>query len=173
MIEPKKFDYIKEKHGLYSSWAIWADAGLKPKSNISDMSILDPNKNKLLLKQINPSVIMVGLNFSRNIEKLPFINFHDKNIHGQDYKIRYAFINTMYYGAYMTDIIKFHEEVDSKNVMKSIKNDQSIITENLKTFREEISDLNTIEKPIIIAFGKVVYDILLKYLERNEYDKLI
>ena len=54
---------------------------------------------------------MVGLNFSRAIESVPFINFHDKRPQGQDYKIRYAFKNTQFQGAYMTDIIKNYEEL--------------------------------------------------------------
>jgi hypothetical protein len=35
------FDLIKEKYGYYSSWAIWADAGGKPKSNIGDLRVFD------------------------------------------------------------------------------------------------------------------------------------
>jgi hypothetical protein len=53
---------------------------------------------------------MVALNFSRTIENKAFVNFHDKRPQSQDYKIRYAFRNTEFYGAYMTDIIKGFEE---------------------------------------------------------------
>lgn len=40
MINQEKFDFIKEKYGYYSSWAIWADAGERPKDNIGDLSVL-------------------------------------------------------------------------------------------------------------------------------------
>ena len=73
----KKFDYIKEKYGNVGSWAIWAGEGDKPKSNIGDLTILDPDINKKLLSQLNPNVVLVGLNISRKI-KVPLANFHDK-----------------------------------------------------------------------------------------------
>ena len=173
MIDKNQFKLIKEKHGYYASWAIWREASDKPKSNISDMSIFDLDINPNILNQLNPNVMMVGLNFSRNIEKKEFINFHDKNPHAQDYKIRYAFKDTSFYGAYMTDVIKYHEEVNSKNVLRTVKQDPSIIHTNLKIFREEIIDLGTKEKPIILAFGAIVFELLSQYLETESYSKLV
>ncbi len=108
MFDEKQFEFITKKYGHYASWALWADEGKKPKDNIGDISILDIQKNKDLLKQIKPHVILVGLNISRRIER-PLANFHDPRPHGMDYKIRYALKNTPYYGAYMTDIIKDFE----------------------------------------------------------------
>ena len=37
MITRKRFDFLKEKYGKHASWAVWADAGERPKSNIGDM----------------------------------------------------------------------------------------------------------------------------------------
>ena len=108
MFDEKQFEFITKKYGHYASWALWADEGKKPKDNIGDISILDIQKNKDLLKQIKPHVILVGLNISRRIER-PLASFHDPRPHGMDYKIRYALKNTHYYGAYMTDIIKDFE----------------------------------------------------------------
>ncbi|MBL7959209.1 hypothetical protein JNL27_03115 [bacterium] len=173
MIDKNQFKLIREKHGFYASWAIWRDASDKPKSNMSDMSIFDIDLNPKILYQLNPNVMMVGLNFSRNVEKKEFINFHDKNPHAQDFKIRYAFKDTPFYGAYMTDVIKYHEDVNSKNVLKKIKKDPSIIHTNLKIFREEIIDLGSKEKPMILAFGAIVFELLSTYLEAENYIKLI
>ena len=61
------FDRIKIKHSEYASWAIWANQGEKPKSNIDDLTILDPSINKNLFSQLKPNIILVGLNFSRDI----------------------------------------------------------------------------------------------------------
>ena len=72
----------------------------------------------------------------------------------------------------MTDVIKFLEEVNSKNVMKRIKERPEIIEENLKTFREELQDLKATE-PVILAFGQAAYKILSENLNKNEYQKLI
>ena len=52
MIEKDKFEKIKKLHSEYASWAIWADQGEKPKSNIGDLSVLDPKKNNLIVSCI-------------------------------------------------------------------------------------------------------------------------
>ena len=41
IIDQAKFEFIKEKYGHYASWAIWAEEGNKPKSNMGDLSIFD------------------------------------------------------------------------------------------------------------------------------------
>src|ERR1022692_1926410 len=113
MIDIQQFENIKQKHGCYASWAVWADASEKAKSNMGDVSHF---KNKSVLSLLKTNVGMVGLNISRPVSE-PFVNFHDPNPRANDFKIRYAFKDSAYYGAYMTDIIKFLERVDSKNVM--------------------------------------------------------
>jgi hypothetical protein len=64
MIEKEHYLQIAEKYGEFASWAIWADEGDKPKSNIGDMRIFDLDHNPSLLQNLNPNYIMVGLNFS-------------------------------------------------------------------------------------------------------------
>jgi hypothetical protein len=168
MIDIQQFENIKQQHGSYASWAVWADASEKPKSNMGDVSHF---KNESVLSLLQNGVVMVGLNISRPVSE-PFINFHDPNPRANDFKIRYAFKNSAYYGAYMTDIIKFLEEVDSKNVMKYLKERPEIIEKNLKTFREEMQDLNA-TAPVILAFGKDTHKILSENLNNNEYRRVI
>ncbi len=72
----------------------------------------------------------------------------------------------------MTDFIKFLEEVDSKNVMQCLKKRPETIKENLRTFREELQDLET-TAPVILAFGKDTHRLLKATLNRNEYSKLV
>ena len=153
---------IKEKYGEFASWAVWANEDIKPKSNIGDMDIFDLDKNPTLLETLNPNVIMVGLNFSRTIEKKAFVNFHDKRPQGQDYKIRYAFRDTEFYGAYMTDIIKDFEEKISGNVLQYLKDNKDFELINVKLFEQEIVDLESSD-PLIIAFGNITFDILSKH----------
>lgn len=109
---------ISNSHGGYASWAVWIDEDIKPKSNMGDMSIFDLNENPQLLNILNPNVIMVGLNISKVIEK-PLSNFHGAI--GGAFKIRYAFRDTPFYGAYMTDIIKDFEEKISGTVLTYLK----------------------------------------------------
>ena len=119
MITREKFDFIKEKYGYYSSWAIWSDENEKPKSNIGDLSILNPDLNSDLLSQLNTEVILLGLNISRGDIKTPLANFHDERPEATDYKIRYAFRDSPYWGGYMTDIIKdFDQKISGKEYGK-------------------------------------------------------
>ena len=162
MITNDHYTEIQDKYGEFASWAVWANEDIKPKSNIGDMSIFDLDKNPNLLETLNPNIIMVGLNFSRTIEKVAFVNFHDKRPQAQDYKIRYAFRDTEFYGAYMTDIIKDFEEKISVNVLQYLKVNKEFELNNVKLFEQEIADLKSIN-PLIIAFGNITYDILNKH----------
>jgi len=168
MIDMHQLENIKQKHGSYASWAVWADASEKPKSNMGDVSHF---KNESVLSFLKNNIVMVGLNISRPVPK-PFHNFHDPNPRANDFKIRYAFRDSPYYGAYMTDIIKFVEEIDSKNVMRYLQERPETIEENLRTFREEMQDLKA-TAPVILAFGKNAYKLLSESLNRNEYCKLV
>ena len=31
------FEYVRDNHGLFASWAVWPDPGVKPKSNMEDL----------------------------------------------------------------------------------------------------------------------------------------
>ena len=162
MIERDHYFEIEQKYGEFASWAVWMNEDIKPKSNIGDMSIFDLSSNPKLLDTLNPNVIMVGLNFSRTIEKKPFVNFHDKRPQGQDYKIRYAFRDTEFYGAYMTDIIKDFEEKVSGNVSVYLKKNRQFEIFNVELFEQEIIDLKC-QNPLIIVFGNVAFEIVSKH----------
>jgi len=169
VISQNQYELFREKHGIYASWAVWAEASDKPKSNMGDMIILGDN---LALHLLKPNVLMVGLNLSRFTISEPFRNFHDPSPSGQDYKIRFAFRDTEYYGAYMTDIIKGVVEVDSKNIPRHLKENPGVLAESLEIFRQELRDLGA-AAPLILAFGRMAYDILKENLSFTEYGKLV
>ena len=169
MISKSQFELIREKHGKYASWAVWAKGSDKPKSNMGDMAIFDDN---LVLPLLKTNVLMIGLNLSRFTISEPFRNFHDPSPSAQDYKIRFAFRDTEHYGAYMTDIIKGVVEVDSKNIPKHLKENPGVLVDSLKIFRQELRDLGSVS-PLILAFGRIAYDIIKENLCSEEYGKLI
>jgi len=156
MMNEKQFESIKQKHGGYASWAVWAYAGAKPKSNMGDMSIFDLDLNPALMGVLQNDVIMVGLNISRPFCE-PFRNFHDSNPRANDFKIRYAFQNTEYYGAYMTDIIKDFAMTKSEDMLRHLKAHPSLIPQNVAKFWEELWDLNS-KSPTILAFAPPATD---------------
>jgi len=170
MIDRTRFDLTRQKHGDYASWAVWADAGAKPKSNVGDLSVLDPDANPDLLGLLREDIVMVGLNFSRAIITRPFCNFHDPSPEAQDFKIRYAFKGTEYYGAYMTDIIKNFTVLKSGDLRKQLT--PSLIRESTDIFLREMSDLGA-TRPTVIAFGADAHGLIAEWIPREAYSRLV
>ena len=167
MISQNQFNFIKSKYQYWSSWAIWADQGDTPKSNVGDLSVLDPNTNPKLLPTLNPNIALVALNISRGDITLPFGNFHDARSEATDYKIRYATNDTPLWSAYMTDIIKDFEEKISGKVKSYLRENRDFEKENVDFFVQELSDIGA-TNPTLIAFGNESYDILKRNLN-NEF----
>jgi hypothetical protein len=173
MISKILYEKIKATYGDVASWAVWEEPGAKPKSNIGHLNIFDLQKNPSLLETLKTNVVMVGLNFSRPLEPTePFKNFHDLYPHANDFKIRYAFRNTDFYGAYMTDIIKNMEMKVSCDVRTYLKNNPSIVQENILLFQNELLEIEA-NRPILLAFGRDAYNLLHENLKKNEYAILI
>ncbi len=167
MISRDKFDYIKEKYGYYSSWAVWAEEGDKPKSNIGDLAILDPDLNPKLLQTLTTDFILVALNISRGDIKEPLGNFHDRRPEATDYKIRYALRDTPFWGSYMTDIIKDFDQKISGKVATYLRQNKPFEEDNVLFFRNELKEIGS-EDPTLIAFGNISFGILNRYF-KNEY----
>ena len=153
------YDFIKSKYGLHSSWAVWAETGSTPKSNMEDISIFDDQK---IIEILNPNIVLVGLNFSvPDVVTKPFQNFHGQG--GGAYKLRFAIKDSKLWGSYMTDIIKDFPEKESSNVMKYLNSNKLFVRENIKSFEQELKDIGSIN-PLIIAFGNDTFNILNSYL---------
>ena len=160
MITRKEFEFIKQKYGLYASWAVWGQQGIRAKDNMGDLSVFDDPKT---LKILNPNIILVGLNFSvSGAVNRPFENFHGKG--GGAYKIRYALYKTKFWGAYMTDIVKSYVELEASEVISYLNKNPDFLKENIKSFKDELKDIGSIN-PILVAFGNEVNDILNKHFK--------
>jgi hypothetical protein len=149
-----KYIEIKEKYGNESSWAIWSEMLDTNTSNMSDISFFD---DKNIYKELNPQIIMVGLNISEPLSGKSFSNFHGKG--GGAYKLRYGLKDTPCWGAYLTDIIKNFPEPDSNKVLKHLKENPDFLEENINLFRDELSDLGSVN-PRVYAFGDAAFKIL-------------
>ena len=158
-----------------ASWAVWKSPNKDDLlSNMEVEDIFDLRKNPQILDQLQNNIVMVGYNFSIPLDKPPlFHNFHNYNGANLNHmtllnasKIRHAFTGTVYYGAYMTDIIKNYVESKSEKV-KPLD-----IDNYFRIFRNELKTLQS-DKPTIIAFGGNVYRLLKKHLKPDEYSKLI
>ena len=170
MITLERFNLMKQNWGDIASWAVWAEVGNTPKTNIGDLSIFG---NDTILKVLNPDVIFVGLNISRDDlrDREPFANFHSNYGHAQEYKLRHVLKGTGLWGGYMTDIIKDHPEINSANVLKVLKEDSSIEIKNVEKFQQEINDLG-VKDPIIIALGGATHKILSRNFKQYKVVKI-
>ena len=165
MINKELFTDIAKHYGHYASWAVWVNEGQNPKSNIGELSIFNIETNPLLLDTIKTNIIMVGLNISRPIE-FTFGNFHDKRSQSQDFKIRYAFKDTIAWGAYMTDIIKGFEHLISGTVASYLKKNQEFELKNIDLFKRELKHIQAVN-PILIAIGNDSFNILDRYFNKE------
>ena len=165
MLSKEIYELMKSKYGIVGSWAVWTSASDTPKSNTSDMSWLNSEN---LLDTLDTGYIFVGLNWSSTHGDqtlggtLYWTNFHSSYVYQHDYKLRYALTNTRYWGSYITDLIKFYYEVDSAKVKKELKQNPQLITDNIRSFEEEIGYLK--ENPVLVAMGSDTFNMLQKHL---------
>jgi hypothetical protein len=162
---------MKQRWGSYGSWAVWAEASAWPTSNVGDLSVLDPDANPELLSTLHDDIVMVGLNAARPFSDL-FRNFHDSYSNAKDYKIRFAFKETPYYGAYMTDIIKGVAEVNSKKLLRYLKANPSVLQDNIGLFQAELTDLGSV-RPTILVFGGDAHALARESVPKRAYSRLI
>lgn len=159
------YSKIKEKYGSLSSWALWKEPeDFCSKLGMEDISFFE-NPSEKTLELLNPNIVLVGLNISEKILRT-FGNFHPDKTTAQDFKTRFALQGSMFWGAYMTDIIKSYEEKISGNLMKYLTTNKHFEKENVTKFEQELLDIGS-HNPILIAFGNDSYSIL----KRNLKDK--
>ena len=158
------YEKIKSEYGHRGSWAIWQkrDETKKAKFGMEDISFFD-NPESL---KLNPNIILCGLNISQKIET-PFSNFHPNHSTAHDYKIRYAVEDSIFVGAYMTDVIKDFEEICSGKVMSYLRKNPKFERENIDSFEEELKCIGA-TNPCIITFGNDCFKILNKHF-KNKY----
>ena len=169
MISEKNYEALKENYGLVSSWAIWGLPNQTPKSNTNSMEwVNEPN----LLNIINTGFVFVGLNaagthgYQEGHFENAWANFHSGYRFQNDYKLRYALMNTKYWGSYITDVIKHYEEVDSGEVKRYLNKHPEVVEDNICLFEEELQYLGG--NPILVALGGETYKILCEHL-RDKY----
>jgi hypothetical protein len=168
LLNKQTFDKIKEKFGHQSSWAVWAEVGDTPKSNMGDLTIFESDE---ILKVLNPNVILVGMNISKDIHLPTFSNFHPTYSTAQDYKTRFALKDTELWGGYMTDILKDYPEMKSTTALKYARNNPEYLEKCIDVFRDELETLYSVN-PLIIAFGNDAYTLLKENLPKLQIVKV-
>lgn len=151
----ERFEAVRDKWGRYASWAVWdlpADDE-PPKARIGSLACFDLEKNPGLLDVLTSEVVMIGLNASsRDVSGEAWFGFHDPSPRANDFKIRYAFRGTQYWGAYMTDVFYDFHETDSRVVIETMKAAPDEVRRQLDRLENELADLGA-QNPLLIAFG--------------------
>jgi hypothetical protein len=164
-VSREQFDAMNEKWGDFSSWAVWKriSAGSKPTAGVGDVSVLNPDENPTLLSTLRCDVVMLGLNASSRPATGRLGNFHDPRSNAKDFKIRFAFDGTPWWGAYMTDVFKGMHETDSQKVLSYLREYPETVATQIARLRDEFTDLGSAD-PLLIAFGSATYTRLREHL---------
>lgn len=166
-MKKEAYELAKKKYGYCASWAIWADEGKTPKSNMDDVSFFDDDQ---IHTKLNPDIVLLALNFSKDIKfENNFQNFHGKG--GGAYKLRLMLKGTSFLGAYMTDIIKDLPEKDANKAYKIWKNDPVLRRKSLETFDQELKDIGSVN-PLIVSFGGPASEIAHEHLS-SKYKNIV
>lgn len=198
------YNKIKEKYGQYTSWAVWnfdesadyrydlngngyminsAVKALQNAKTDDDLSTLGIHTDAVIVAlnygERNPedNSMFRGLNAIKEVEK--FTVFHeelDDNKYKGDSRQKEAYQNSILWGAYMTDLIKFNTQGEltsiedsnsiSEEMNKYIK-DTAFMQTQINGLIDELTLLGT-ENPVIFCVGDKVHAQLNKKERLNE-----
>ncbi len=150
----RRFNSLADTYGLSSSWAVW-----DPK-NPENAAIIGDNVEKL-----TTSVIMVALNISKTIQN-DWQNFHGRNHDGRNHarKLIYAFNESPFCGAYMTDLIKGEVEPKADKLLAKIRSGEINLRSHFDKFRKEMNVVRVHKHSLFILFGKTVAELFATHL---------
>ena len=174
-IPKDKFNHIKNKWGAYASWTMWQDVKPweAPKAHMGDLSIFDDEDT--LLDIVHTDIVFVALNAAdRDVADRPFSMFHDTSPRANDYKMRYAFKDTVLWGSYITDLFHNLRETDSNKVSRHLAVNPDFLKTQLDRFKQELADIAEpgYPKPILVALGGTVKGLLDIHLRPAGYNVL-
>ena len=170
-ISQEKYDAIKSSpYSPHASWTVWQaiEEYEKPKARMGDLSVFKDSPK--LLQTLHTDIVFVALNSAdRDIQPKPFSAFHDTSPYAMDYKMRYAFKDTVLWGAYLTDFFHGLRETDSSKVKVFLATHPDFLRQSIARFNEEMRFIaEDGKKPTLIALGSQVKELLELYVA-SEY----
>ncbi len=165
-----KYESIRDsEYSPHASWAMWRLSGPeeKAKAHMGDMSIFDEDADPF--GSLHTDIVFVALNSAdRDIQPVPFSAFHDSSPRAMDYKIRYAFKDTILWGGYITDFFHGLRETDSGKVKQFLAENPEYIVGSVARFKKELEFVAPDGmKPILVALGSQVKELLDLYAPRE------
>ena len=157
------------KYSPHASWAMWrlSSPQEKAKAHMGDMSIFDEGAHPF--ESLHTDIVFVALNSAdRDIQPVPFSAFHDSSPRAMDYKMRYAFKDTILWGSYITDFFHGLRETDSGKVKRFLAENPEYLASSVARFKEELEFVAPDgTKPILVALGSQVKELLDLYAPRG------
>jgi hypothetical protein len=148
-MDRRAFEELEKKYAQHASWAIWDS------NDLEDTNVIRQN-----LADLKTSVVMVALNISRALSG-QWRNFHSRD-HAR--KLMYAFNQSPYRGAYMTDLIKAYVEPRSARLQTQLSDGHVGLSPHLETFHKEMNDLGANTHTLFILFGGQVTELFNTHL---------
>jgi len=169
-ISSTKYESIRSsEYSPHSSWALWqlTEPHEKPKARMGDMSVFEESSE--LLNALHTDIVFVALNAAdRDIQPEPFSAFHDTSHTAMDYKMRYAFRDTILWGSYITDFFHGLRETDSGKVKRYLFENPEYLAASVARFKAELAFVaDDGKKPILIALGSQVKELLDLYVSHD------
>ena len=148
MVKQKQLEDFMTKHNNYCSFTDWSKG---PTEVVTYSDIKEKFSDKFVFVALNPTKSCHA--------------FHSGSQQDINLIKIFANSNNVYY---ITDLIKLNSTMvknktsvtESKLVVKNVKENKESITEYITTLKEELSYIGG--NPTIVAFGKVVYELLLE-----------
>lgn len=119
--------------------------------------------------ELKTDVVMVGLNVSAPVSGQRWKNFHGGP---NDRWLRFAFNDSRFRGAYLTDVLKDEIDVSSSNVMARIRKGLIDVDQHIVQFRHEMSAIGANDQTLFVVFGKGSKSLFAKYLQAS-YPKVV
>lgn len=159
LVKQEKYQKLL-KYTYSGSWTIWNA------QDVFDTSVLTEAN---IIKNMNCKYIFVGLNPSKDVS-CEWGSFHHSHIGGKDRRLANIFLNDeiakKYAGCYITD---FYKTCVTPNI-EDIDMDCACEINKAKATLE--NELKIIGKPIILAFGKKTYKMIVQNIDRHCYQDI-
>ena len=166
MIDKDTYEKMKQFSDAGGSWAIWCmpKEGERPKARTGCLSVFDGK----VWEKLNRDYVFIGFNQSCHKSQVEggdlWRNFHSlDNRRQNDFKLRHALHGTKFWGAYMTDAIKWVRE----NVAANVRLTPERIRENMDKLQEELDVLGG--RPTLIAMGDDAYKVVCGHFKSKGY----
>jgi hypothetical protein len=148
-LDLQRINSLRKEFGKVASFSIW------PEIDKKNMKLVSKSIEDTAL-DFNPSVVLLALNPTVDTTNIyDWCAFHAYYPYSKTGRMAKWFKYPPFYGAYMTDILKYVIETDSRKVMRRWKDDPDLRSNAEKDFIREMEVLGQDDPAIFLLGGNV------------------